>query len=80
MFPVARSSVSQKKAYQRPYKSRQERREVDRRKYDESRDHRFLLRAGAVVGLLLLLTLGFALKGLLDKDSLAPPPALEARR
>ena len=68
--------ASQKSAYQRPYKSRSQRREIARRKYDENADHRFLVRVAIVVGVLLLVTVGVALKGSLDSD--ATPALTEA--
>ena len=64
--------ASNKVAYQRPYKSRQQRREAGRRKYDESGDHRFLLRLAGGVGLLVVVVLGFVLKGAFDADGPAP--------
>ena len=61
-------SPTTKKAYKRPYKSRGQRREVDRRKYDESSDHRFLIRVAVALGLLLALVVGFVAKGLTDQE------------
>lgn len=57
-----------KPAYKRPYKSRSERRERDRRKHDEARDYKFLWRVAGGIGLLLLLALGFAIKGTTDGE------------
>lgn len=68
MSNTTTSSVSQKSAFKRPYKSRSQRRETDRRKYDESKDRRFLVRAAVGVGLVLVLALSFALKGLMDHN------------
>ena len=61
-----------KAAYQRPYKSRRERREVDRRKHDESRDSKFLFRVAFGIGLVLLIALAIALKGLMDQKNSSP--------
>ena len=67
-------------AYQRPYKSRQQRREADRRKTDEStNDYKFLLRAGTGIAIVLALVLGFMLKGILGNDS-NPGTAVESLR
>ncbi|HEX8330457.1 MAG TPA: hypothetical protein VF629_23195 [Hymenobacter sp.] len=60
------ASAPAKTAYQRPYKSRRQRREVDRRKYDEAKDRKFLVRMGVVVGLILIMALGVALVGMAD--------------
>lgn len=57
-----------KTAYQRPYKTRRQRREVDRRKYDEAKDRQFLVRMGVAVGLLLVVALGIALVGIADSS------------
>lgn len=62
-------SAAKKPAYKRPYKSRSQRRESDRRKYDESKDQKFLWRVAAGIGLLLLIALGFALKGAVDQGN-----------
>ncbi len=73
-FPVTKS-----KAYQRPYKSRQERRKAARNQVDDSSDHKFLLRVAVGLGLLVLLVIGFAVKGLADRDNAtaAYPSAVE---
>ncbi len=68
MSNTATSSVTKKAAYQRPYKSRSQRREADRRKHDESNDYRFLMRVGVAVGLLVIVMLGFVAKGMMDHD------------
>lgn len=60
--------MASRKAYQRPYKTRQQRREAARRKTDESGDHKFLIRVGIGIALLVVLALGFALKGSMDQD------------
>ena len=57
---------SKKSAYRRPYKSRRERREVDRRKHDESKDSKFLFRVALGIGLVLLVAWAFVLKGTMD--------------
>ena len=62
------SSVPHRTAYQRPYKTRQQRREADRQKTDEFHDHKFLLRAGVGIAIVLAVVLGFMLKGLIDRD------------
>ena len=66
--------TTKKAAYKRPYKSRQQRREADRRKFDGSNDSRFLMRVAVGVGLLLALVLAFMLKGVKDP---AKPAAIE---
>ena len=68
MSKTPTSSVPHRTAYQRPYKTRQQRREVDRRKTEESNDHKFLLRAGVGIAIVLAVVLGFMLKGLMDRD------------
>ena len=57
-----------KPVYKRPNKSRSERRERDRRKHDDASDYKFLWRVGGSIGLLLLLALGFAIKGAADGE------------
>jgi len=59
-------SSTTKAAYKRPYKSRGQRREVDRRKYDERSDYRFLIRMALAVGLLLVVVVGLAAKEMMD--------------
>lgn len=54
--------AAKKSAYQRPHKSRQQRREADRRKYDEASDRKFLIQAAIAAGLVLLVALTFVLK------------------
>ena len=63
---------NQKSAYQRPYKTRSERREIARRKHDENADHKFLVRVAMVAGVLLLIAVGAALKGWADRETEAP--------
>jgi hypothetical protein len=63
---------SLKPAFQRPYQSRGQRREADRRKHDEANDFRFLMRAAIAVGLVIALAMGFALKGALDREDASP--------
>lgn len=65
-------SASQKSAYQRPYKTRSQRREIARRKHDENTDRKFLARVAMVAGALLLLAVGFALKGWPDREAEVP--------
>jgi hypothetical protein len=55
-----------KSAFERPYKSRSQRREIDRRKHDEAKDYKFLVRVAIAVGLVLVVALGFAIKGVAD--------------
>lgn len=74
MSNIFTSSSTTKSVYQRPYKSRSQRREVDRRKYDAAKDHRFLRRVFVVVGLLMAVALGIAAKGMMDKEATTPPP------
>ena len=83
MFPLMSKtttpSVPHRTAYQRPYKTRQQRREADRRKTDESQEHKFLLRAGGGIAIVLAVVLGFMLKGLMDRDK-APAATVEMLR
>ena len=72
MPSITHAPASIKVAYQRPYKSRQQRRDAARRNYDEASDHRFLLRVAGGIGLLFVVVLVFVLKGALDTDSAAP--------
>ncbi|WP_035562674.1 hypothetical protein [Hymenobacter sp. IS2118] len=60
--PVA--PAAKKSAYQRPYKSRRQRREVDRRKHDEAKGSRFLIRFGIAIAILVTITVTFAVTGL----------------
>jgi len=69
-------SANQKSAYQRPYKTRSQRREIARRKHDEDADQKFLIRVALVVGVLLLVALGVVLKGSSEADT--PPSMTEA--
>lgn len=70
MSKTTTSSVPDRTAYQRPYKTRQQRREADRRKTDGStNDYRFLLRAGTGIAIVLALVLGFMLKGMMGNNS-----------
>ncbi|MDQ2769048.1 MAG: hypothetical protein M3Y54_00930 [Bacteroidota bacterium] len=71
--------TASKGAYQRPYKTRSQRREDARRKHDENGDQKFLLRAAVVAGLLVLLALAFALKGFADRQQEAPTAIEEVR-
>ena len=68
-----------KGAYQRPYKTRVQRREQARRKHDENSDHKFLMRAAVGVGLLILLAVGFAVKGIAERQDTAPAAFEEGR-
>lgn len=68
VFNIYAAPVVMKPVYKRPYKSRSERRERDRRKHDEASDYKFLWRVAGGIGLLLLLALGFAIKGTMDGE------------
>ena len=76
MSSTTELSASQKSAYQRPYKTRGQRREIARRKHDENADHKFLVRVAFAVGILLLVTLGIVMKSSSDTD--AAPATTEA--
>jgi hypothetical protein len=60
--------VTKTSVYTRPYKSRSQRRDEARRKYDESRDHKFLWQVAGGIGLLLVIALVFAIKGATERD------------
>lgn len=66
MSYTTQAPVAKKQAYQRPYKSRAQRRQAARRKHDESGDLKFLVRVGIGVGLLLLVAVAFAIKGMTE--------------
>lgn len=70
MSNTVQISSARKSTYKRPYKSRRQRRERDRRKHDESKDQKFLLRVFVVVGVLLLIAVVFAVKGLNEVSEL----------
>ena len=72
MSSTTEVSASQKSAYQRPYKTRSQRREIARRKHDENTDRKFLVRVAMVAGALLLLAVGFAIKGWTDREAEVP--------
>jgi len=73
MPPTTEVSANQKSAYQRPYKTRSQRREIARRKYGENHDHKFLTRLALVVGTLLLVGVGIALKSWSEPDATRSP-------
>ncbi len=79
MATTTNASPPSKGAYQRPYKTRLQRREQARRKHDENSDHKFLVRAAVGVGLLILLAIGFALRGLADRQETTPAALEEGR-
>ena len=79
MSSTTEVSASQKTGYQRPYKTRGQRRETARRKHDENADHKFLIRAALVMGVLLLVAVGIALKSWAEPNA-DPPPATTAQR
>lgn len=56
--------MTPKTTYQRPYKSRTQRREDDKRKVDDVQDHRFLIRLAAGVAIIVVVALVFAIKGM----------------
>ncbi|MBJ6107584.1 hypothetical protein JAO73_01065 [Hymenobacter sp. BT523] len=76
MSYTTQASAAKKSAYQRPYKTRSQRRMADRRKHDETADFKFLVRVAVGIGLLLLLAVGFAIKGMADSSDVAAPVAL----
>jgi hypothetical protein len=70
MSYIAEVPASQKTAYKRPYKTRNQRRVSDRNKYDESRDRKFLWwMAGAVV-VLLVIVVGFMAQGMMERSAI----------
>ena len=73
------SSTPKKSAYQRPYKSRTQRREIDRRKYEETKERQFLKRSALAVGLLVIIALSFFIKGWLGHENAParPMPSVE---
>lgn len=73
------SSTPRKAAFKRPYKSRTQRREIDRGKYEQAKEHRFLRRAALVVSLLAVIALSFFVKGMMDRES-APVQPVEMPR
>ena len=68
------SSTPRKAAFKRPYKSRPQRREIDRGKYEQANEHRFLRRAALVVGLLVVIALSLFVKGMMDRESASVQP------
>ncbi|UOQ98039.1 hypothetical protein MUN81_00770 [Hymenobacter sp. 5317J-9] len=80
MSYTTQAPAAKKTAYQRPYKTRSQRRLADRRKHDESADFKFLIKVAVGVGFLLLLAVGFAIKGMADSSDASPavPVALAA--
>ena len=80
MPSITEVSVGQKSAYQRPYKTRSQRREIARRKHDENADHKFLVRVALVVGVLLLVAVGVALRGTAETDAAPLPVVTQALR
>ncbi|MBF9235973.1 hypothetical protein I2I05_01055 [Hymenobacter sp. BT683] len=63
------ASEAKKSAYQRPYKSRRQRREADRRKHDEVKDHKFLIRVAIAIGLVIAVAVTFVITGLSETSS-----------
>ncbi|MBF9223473.1 hypothetical protein [Hymenobacter ruricola] len=66
MSYTTQAPVTKKQVYQRPYKTRSQRREAARRKHDENGDVKFLVRVAVGVGLLLLVAVAFAIKGMAE--------------
>ena len=64
--------VANKPVYQRPYKTRQQRRLADKRKAEDTNEVGFLLKIAAGVVLLVIVALAFAHKGAADRDNAAP--------
>ena len=79
MSSTTEVSAGQKSVYQRPYKTRGQRREIARRKHDENADHKFLIRVAMVVGLVLLVAVGVAIWCWATRDAEAPPAVESAR-
>ena len=73
------ASAGQKSAYQRPYKTRGQRREIARRKHDENADHKFLIRVALVAGLVLLVAVGAAIQSWATRDAEASSVVESAR-
>lgn len=67
MSNTTAASPTHKSAYKRPYASRKQRREVDRRKYNQTNDYRFLIWMGVGMAVLVVLVLCFVLKGTPDR-------------
>jgi cell division septal protein FtsQ len=78
MSSTSNVSASPKTAYQRPYKTRGERREVARRKHDENTDRKFLIRLAFAIGAFLLIAVGVVVQSSLEADTTASS-TLEAR-
>ena len=72
------AAVSKKNAYQRPYKSRRQRREAGRRKYDESSDSKFLWRIFIAISVVILVIMAFMYKGNADRESQPSPVPAQA--
>ncbi|MFD2719232.1 hypothetical protein ACFST9_10940 [Hymenobacter monticola] len=64
MPALARIPADRKSAYKRPYKTRSQRRERDRRKHDENNDYKFLLRVGLAIGALIVVAVICAVQGM----------------
>jgi fructoselysine-6-P-deglycase FrlB-like protein len=77
MSNTVTASADKKSAYQRPYKTRNQRREIDRRKHDEAKDQKFLWRVFMGAGVMLAIALAFALKGVIEVSS-KPVPTPQA--
>ncbi|MBO2008488.1 hypothetical protein [Hymenobacter negativus] len=69
MTYIPEASVSQKAVYKRPYKTRQQRRLADRKKYDESKDRKFLMWMAGAVAILLLIAIGFMAQGVAERSA-----------
>ena len=79
MSSTTEVSAGQKSVYQRPYKTRGQRREIARRKHDENADHKFLIRVAMVAGLVLLVAVGVAIRSWATRDAEAPSAVESAR-
>ena len=66
--------MTQKSVYQRPYKTRQQRRESARRKHDGSQDSKFFWRMVLAIGLVAGVAAGFVVKGM-GEHKMPPNPA-----
>ncbi len=75
---ISDAAVSKKNAYQRPYKSRRQRRESGRRKHDESSDSKFLWRIFIAISIVVLTIVAFMYKGNADREVQSPTPPLES--
>ena len=66
MSYTSQAPVAKKAAYQRPYKTRTQRRHADLRKHDENKDLKFLVRIAVGIGLLLAVAVVCAIQGMAE--------------